>query len=348
MSISPKSVRGSLLFVLRRVIASAITLLVLAITVFLMIKAIPGDEAHVAAGESATPEQVALTRTRLGLDRPLIDQLFRFLGRLLHGDLGNSIATHRSVSDGIVHALPQTLELVVLASILMVALVGPAAVLAAQYQERSMDLGVRFTVITAAALPSFWLALELQNLLAAKLGIFPISGELTRGYTVQRHTGSVLIDSLLGGSLPDFSNALQHLLLPAFVLMLPFAGQLFRATRAELVAVLSRDHITVARAKGMTNARLMRRHALPNALGPAITVIGIEFGNMVGAAVLVETVFGLNGLGSYLTTAVAQKDTFAVLGGVLVVGVVVVLTNLVVDIIQLIRDPRIRSAQIGA
>jgi peptide/nickel transport system permease protein len=347
MSLKATSVRSSLLFILRRVIASIVTLLVLAIAVFLMIKAIPGDEAHVAAGESATPEQVAQTRSRLGLDRPLIDQLFSFLNRLLHGNLGNSIATHRSVADGLLHALPQTLELVVLATILMIAVVTPAAVYSAYRQERGDDLAIRFAIITAAAVPSFWLALELQDLLCSRLGIFPIAGELSRGYVVPRHTGSVLIDSLLDGSPADFSNALQHLILPAFVLMLPFAGQLFRAMRAEMVAVLARDHITVARAKGLSAGRILRRHALPNALGPAITVVGIEFGNMVGAAVLVETVFGLNGLGSYLTTAVAQKDTFAVLGGVLVIGIVVVATNLVVDLIQLARDPRIRAAQIG-
>jgi peptide/nickel transport system permease protein len=339
--------RGSLQFLSRRVIASIITLFVLAVVVFLMIKAIPGDEAHVAAGESATPQQVAYTRHRLGLDKPIYVQLWRFLDRLVHGDLGTSLASGRSVGAGILEALPQTLELVVLATIMMVTIVVPAATVAALHRDRGRDLGVRFSVIALAALPTFWLALELQDLLTSKFQIFPVSGQLSRGYTVPVRTRAVLVDSLLAGNPGAFWDALQHLLLPAFVLMLPFGGQLFRTLRAELIGVLGREHLTVARAKGLTTGRLIRRHALPNAAGPAITVLGVEFGNMVGAAVLVEAVFGLNGLGSYLTTAVAQKDTFAVLGGVLIIGVIVVVTNLLVDLVQLARDPRLRAAQMG-
>jgi peptide/nickel transport system permease protein len=205
----------------------------------------------------------------------------------------------------------------------------------------------RFGVLTVAAIPTFWLALELQYILGAKLAIFPISGNLSRNFTVPRRTGSTMLDSLLSGQPAAFWDSLQHFLLPAAILMIPFAAALFRATRAEMISVLSREHITVARAKGVPTYRLMWRHAVPNAMGPSLTVIGVEFGTMVGAAVLVEAVFGLNGMGSYLTTAVGNKDTFAVLGGVLVIGVIVVTTSFVVDLLQLVRDPRIRSAQVG-
>jgi peptide/nickel transport system permease protein len=335
-------------FLLRRAGTVLVTLFCLAIIVFLMTKAIPGDEAHVAAGESATPDQIAAVSHRLGLDQPLPVQLGHYLATLLHGDLGTSIATDRPVAADILAVLPQTLELVVLATIIMVSVVVPAAVAAAVHRGRPRDVGTRLGLLAAASLPTFWLALELQYLLGSKLGILPISGRLSRSMVVAPVTGSTILDSLIAGNAAAAWNAVQHLLLPAIALMLPFAGQLFRALRAELVAVLGRDHITVAVATGMPMSLLLRRHALPNAAGPALTVLGIEFGNMVAAAVLVEGVFGLNGLGSYLTTAVAQKDTFAVLSGVLVVGVVVVLTNFAVDLVQLARDPRLRAAQTGA
>ncbi|GAA1850349.1 ABC transporter permease [Pseudonocardia ailaonensis] len=344
---SAASVRGGLTFVLRRTGTVVVTLFFLAVIVFLMTKAIPGDEAHVAAGESATPDQVAAVRERLGLDQPLPVQLGHYLRTLLHGDLGTSIATGRSVGADILAVLPQTLELVVLSTVLMVLAVVPAAIAAALHRNRPRDVGTRLAWLAAGSLPTFWIALELQYLLGTQWRILPISGRLSRGITVPTRTGSTILDSLLAGNVPAAWNAFQHLLLPALVLMLPFAGQLFRALRAELLDVLGRDHITVARATGMPTGMLLRRHALPNAAGPALTVLGIEFGTMVATAVLVEGVFGLNGLGSYLTTAVQQKDTFAVLSGVLVVGVVVVLVNFAVDLVQLARDPRLRSAELA-
>jgi ABC-type dipeptide/oligopeptide/nickel transport system permease component len=341
------SLRQTQAFVLRKLIASVVTLFALATIVFVMVKLIPGDEAHVAAGENATPAQVAAVSHRLGLDRSLPLQYLSFLGRLLHGDLGISTSSHRSVADGLRQVLPQTIELVVLAIVLMVAVVLPASIASALYRNGRADATLRTTVIVAAALPTFWLALVLQNILGAKWALLPISGRLSRGIDVPRRTGSVLLDCLLDGNPAAFWNAFQHLLLPAAVLALPFGAQLYRTLRTELIRALARDHLTVARAKGVPQRRLVMRHALPNAMGPAITVLGVQFGAMVGAAVLVESIFGLVGVGSYLTNAVAQKDTFAVLGGVLVIGTIVVVSSLVVDVLQLIRDPRVRAGQLG-
>lgn len=335
------------LYLGRRVLASAVAVVVLAVVVFLLMKAVPGDEAHVAAGPAATPAQVAAMRRQLGLDRPLIVQLGVFLNRLAHGNLGTSITTYAPVSRGIEQALPATIELVVLATILMIVITVPMAVFAALWRDRKRDLGTRFAVLVAAAIPTYWLALELQQELTVHMQIFPISGNISSQYNIPRVTGSIMLDSLIDGNVPAFWNAFQHLLLPAFVLMIPFGAALFRALRTEMIGVLGREHITVALAKGVPFYRLVLRHAMPNALGPALTVIGIEFGNMIGASVMVEAVFGLNGMGSFLTVAVANKDTFSVLGGVLVIGVIVVIVSLLVDILQLVRDPRLRSAQLG-
>lgn len=342
------SLRPIATYVLRRLVSSAVAVFVLVVVVFLLIKAIPGDEARVAAGASATPEEVAITRHRLGLDRPLLGQLTNYIGRLLHGDLGTSIVTHAPVSRSIERALPVTLELVVLATVLMIVIVVPAAMAAATHAERKTDNSIRLAVLFVAAVPTFWLALELQQLLTERLPIFPISGSISDGYAVPRRTGATMLDALLAGNLPAFSNALQHYLLPAFVLMLPFGASLFRGLRAQLVAVLAREHVTVARAGGLSRRRLLWRHVLPNAAGPALTITGVEFATMIGAAVLVEAVFGLNGMGQFLTISVNNKDRFGVLAGVLVIGIVVICTNLLVDLLQMVRDPRIRSAQVRA
>jgi ABC-type dipeptide/oligopeptide/nickel transport system permease component len=339
--------RAVLLFVGRRLAASAVAVLILALVVFLLIKAIPGDEARVAAGAAATPQQVAAVRHSLGLDRPLLGQLVSYFGRLVHGNLGTSISSDSPVTSGIETAMPVTLELVVLATLLMIVFAVPAAILTALQRDDSADTAVRVSVLTLAAIPTFWLALELQQLVSVKLGIFPISGSISSNFNIPHRTGSTILDALLAGNLPAWWNALEHYLLPAFILMIPFATTLFRTLRTELITVLSREHIVVARANGLGTRRLVLRHALPNAFGPALTVIGVEFGTMLGAAVLVEGVFGLSGMGAYLTTAVANKDTFAVLGGVLVIGVLVVAANFVVDMLQLVRDPRLRTAQIG-
>jgi peptide/nickel transport system permease protein len=339
--------RAVLLFIGRRLVASAATILILALVVFLLIKAIPGDEARVAAGAAATPQQVAAVRHSLGLDRPLVGQLISYFVRLAHGNLGTSISSDSPVTSGLENAMPETLELVVLATLLMVLFAVPVAIHSALRRDRSSDTAVRVGMLTVAAIPSFWLALELQQLISVKWGLLPISGSISTSYTIPDRTGSVMLDALLAGNVPAFWDAVEHYLLPAFILMLPFATTLFRTLRTELITVLEREHIVVARANGLSTRRLVLRHGLPNAFGPALTVIGVEFGTMLGGAVLVEGVFGLNGMGDYLTTAVANKDTFAVLGGVLVIGVLVVLANFVVDMLQLARDPRLRAAQIG-
>jgi len=299
------------------------------------------------AGEGARAADIEMLRHTYGFDRPIPVQYADWLQRLLHGDLGTSIATHTTVATGIKAALPPTFTLVGLAMILMVVIAIPAAVASAMHRDRSRDLFTRFTVLTLAAIPTFWLALELQNLLAAKWHVFPISGVLSRQYDVPARTGSVVLDANLVGDVRAAWNAFQHYILPAFCLMIPFGSSLYRAFRAELISVLARDHITVARAKGLSNRALVRRHVVPNALGPALTILGIEFGYMIGAAVLVEGIFGIDGVGSYMTTAVANKDTFAVLGTVLFVGLIVCVANLAADLLQLVINPRVRHTVLG-
>ena len=334
-------------YLLRRLVSAVLTLVLLSLVVFAMVKVIPGDEAHVAAGVTATPEQVTAMRVHLGLDKPLPEQYLAFLGRAVRGDLGTSISSHTSIASGIAEVLPETLQLTLVALVLMILIAVPMATVSAFRRRRGADMVVRAGVVVASGLPTFWLALVAQLLLASRWGLLPISGTFSPHRGVTRVTGMSVVDAALAGSPTLVVDGLYHLLLPALVLALPFTAQLFRALRTEMITVLDSDFMDAVRAKGVSSRRLILRHLLPNASGPAITVIGATVAMMIGSAVLVESVFGLNGIGGYLTTAVANSDRFAVIGGVLVIGVVIVVLSLIVDVLQLIRDPRLRARQVG-
>jgi peptide/nickel transport system permease protein len=341
------SLGGPLRFLLRRLGTAVLTLIGLVAIVFLMTKMIPGDPARVAAGEGATQEQVERIREQLGLDEPLIVQFFRYLAKLAHGDLGTSIATFRPVASDIGAVLPATLQLVAMALIIALLVAIPAASMAAVQSGRGLDTSSRILVIVAAGLPMFWLALVFQWLFGSVLRVLPISGALSIGLTVPHWSGMTIIDALRAGDPGVARDAFLHLILPAIVLAIPASAQFFRLLRAEMLAILQREHIMVARAKGVPLRRIVVRHALPNAFGPLLTQIGLQVGFTVASVILVESVFSLPGIGTFLFNAVEQRDVFAVLGGVLTVGIIVVVANFLVDVAQLWRDPRIRAAQLG-
>jgi dipeptide transport system permease protein len=337
-------VRG---FVLRRAGMLVLTLWGLATIVFLMIKAIPGDEARMAAGEDASAEQVELVRQRLGLDAALPVQYVRFLGRLVQGDLGQSTVTLQPVARDVLQVLPATLELVVFAMAINLALGLGAGILAAASRGSAFDGTTRVLAVVTGGLPVFWLALMLQYFVGSVLGILPISGQHAFGMAAPVRTGMPTLDAALAGNPAAFGDALRHMLLPAVALALLYASQVYRTVRASLLAVLASDFIPPVRAKGASPRRILLRHALPNGFGPVLTLAGTQIGTMVGAAVLVETVFARPGVGAYLANAVAQKDTFAVLGTVMFVGALVCVINLAVDLLELALDPRIRAAALS-
>jgi peptide/nickel transport system permease protein len=336
-------VAGPATFIGQKLLTALATLWGLATVVFIMTKLIPGDQAAVVAGESATPEQVATVRADLGLDEPLVKQYFHYLGRLAHGDLGISSSTRQPVLDDLMLRVPGTIELVLLSIVIAVSVAVPLAILAAARAGGGFDKVSRVGAILAFGLPGFWLALILQWLLGSQLGLLPISGRLSNGIDVPRVTGATLVDSLLAGNAAAFSNAFQHLILPACVLAIAVGAQLFRTLRTDLIRVASKDYIRVAKAKGVHPRRIWRAHVLPNAAGPLLTMIGIEIGMLMGSAILVESVFGLSGVGDYLSNAVDRRDIGAVVGSVTVIGVVVIVANLIVDIVQLAHDPRLRT-----
>lgn len=332
----------------RRLVMMVLTLLGLATLVFIMIKLIPGDEAQVAAGPGASQEQVAAVSKRLGLDLPLPEQYFAFLGRLLRGDLGTSVVSAKPVLTELAAVLPSTIELMIFASILGVLMAFPPALIAATYRGKAFDGLSRLLAVVGGAMPAFWLALMLQYFLGSVWRITPISGQHSFGIASPTITGMPTIDALLAGDLPAVFDAFAYLILPAFVFAVPFASQVYRLLRATLLGVLASDMVLPVRAKGASTRTIVLRHALPNALAPTISLIGTLVGGMVGGAILVETVFARRGVGSFLANSVALKDTYAVLGAVMFVGIAVCVVNLVADVVTLMLDPRIRGRQMGA
>lgn len=333
------------LYIARRLLFAVLTLIGLMALVFLMVKAIPGDEARVAAGPEASEVQIQAVRERLGLDAPLVMQFVRFVGQYARGDLGTSTSTLQPVLNDLLKVLPSTLELVILTMSLTLLIAVPAAAIAAARHRSSLDLGARIVAVTLGGLPTFWLALMLQYVFATRLHLLPISGQQSFEFMSAEITGMPIVDSIFSGVPGAVIDAARYIILPALALSALFVAQTFRLLRSSLLGLLDSDFISAVRAKGASPSRIMIRHALPNTFGPIITLIGINFGLMMGSAVLVEVVFARRGLGAYLANAVSQKDTYAVLGTVFFIGALVCLVNLLVDLAHLAVDPRVRAAQ---
>jgi peptide/nickel transport system permease protein len=330
-------------FILRRLGLMIIVFAGLVIVAFLLTHVLPGDPAQAAAGRNATAAEVAAVRARLGLNDPLIVQFGRYVRGLLHGDLGTSVFTHRPVLSDIGQVLPSSIELVLAAMLINVVVAVPLGVLSAYRHGRRADIAARLVVVLGAAVPVFWLALILQLVFADQLKILPLSGQLGFGFSVPHRTGIVTLDALLAGDPGAFLDALSHLILPAVTLAAAFIAVITRTVRSSMLGVLEADFITLARATGASEWRVVIRHGLRNALLPTTTILGMQLGWMLGATVLVESTFSRTGIGAYMVTAVLQNDLYAVIGSILVIGVVFMVANFLVDVLQLRLNPRLRE-----
>jgi peptide/nickel transport system permease protein len=334
-------------FLLKRIGLAALSVWGVATLVFLMTKLIPGDAARIAAGRTATADQVEAARQRLGLDRPVVEQYVHYLGGLLHGDLGWSASTKQPVATDLQLVLPVTLQLVLAAMLVTVVVAVPLGTFAAMRYGTAVDGFTRVLAILGGGIPVFWLALMLQWGIAARLGWAPISGASGYGLAPPVVTGATVLDSVIAGRPDMLLDSAAHLVLPAIALSAPFLAVVVRNVRSTMLTVLGTDYVAFAVAKGVPNRRLVLRHALPAAAGSTLTILGMQLGWMLGAALLVETVFAIPGLGTYMYTAILNQDTFAVLGGVLVTGTVFVVAGLVVDLVQIGIDPRVRASHLA-
>ncbi|EMH4162415.1 ABC transporter permease [Pluralibacter gergoviae] len=308
---------------------------------FIISHLIPGDPARLLAGDRASDEIVQHIRQQLGLDLPLWQQFIRYVEQLLHGDLGMSIRTGRPVLEDLKAFFPATLELAFCALLIALIVGVPLGVLSAVYKNRWLDHLVRLLALTGISTPAFWLGLGVIVLFYGKLNLLPGGGRLDDWLDPPaRVTGFYLVDSLLSGDLDVFFNALTHLILPATTLAFVHLGIVARQIRSAMLEQLSEDYVRTALASGLTKFTIVVRYALPNALIPSVTVLGLALGDLLYGAVLTETVFAWPGMGAYVVSSIQALDFPAVMGFAIVVSFAYVLVNLFVDLLYLWIDPR--------
>jgi ABC-type dipeptide/oligopeptide/nickel transport system permease component len=304
-------------FIITRVLLAVPTLLGVVIGAFLIIHLVPGDPVKVMLfGANPTPRQVEDFRHQLGLDQPLPRQFVSYLGGLVRGDMGESIQSHRKVIDEIAtHFLPTFL--LTLAGMGIAIVFGFAiGILAALRPNSWLDSIAMGLANLAVAIPAFWLGILLILVFGLKLGWFPITGQ-----------GGVI-----------------RLVLPALSLGIGYSAIIARLVRSNLLSVLEKEYILTARSKGLRERTVVLRHALKNALIPVITMIGLQFGNMMGASVVIETLFARVGIGRLLVTSILQRDYPLIQGTILVFGIIYIVSNLIIDLLYSLVDPRIRVA----
>jgi peptide/nickel transport system permease protein len=329
-------------FVIGRIVGLLVVLWALVTIVFLLGSVIPADPARVYAGAGASEEVIEQKREELGLDDPLTTQYVDYLGRLVQGDLSESVHSHRPVADDLADALPATLELL-FASVIIVALVGLAVGTFTATARRGSGV-VRGTLLAGASVPTFTLGLLALFFLYYKLGWFPAGGRASDvPPPVDGPTGFLLVDTLLAGQIGDFFDALWHLALPAITLALTPALLTARTLRSSLRQSLRQDYARTARAKGLTERRVLWGHALRNSLNAPLTIAGLELGAMLAGIAIVETIFSWPGLGLYIERSIQATDVPAIAGVTLVIGTVYVVANTLIDVIQMLVDPRLRK-----
>ncbi len=331
-------------YIARRLLNLIPVLLGITLLVFVFLHLIPGDPAVVMAGERATPDQVAALREQLGLNKPLPLQYLVFLGNLLRFNFGTSIITGVPIAEEIRIRWPATFELSVAAMLVAVILGIPAGVLAAVRKNSAVDNLTMSGSLLGVSLPVYWLGLLLVYLFAVNLHWLPPSGRLSidAGFNFKSITGFYVLDALLQGNFRVLKDVLAHLVLPALTLGTIPLAILARITRSAMLEVLSQDYIRTARAKGLLERWVIFKHALKNALLPVVTIIGLQFGTLLGGAILTETIFSWPGIGSWIYEGILSRDYPVVQGGVVFVAITFVLINLLVDLSYAFLDPRIQ------
>ncbi len=307
------------MYVLRRLAQAVPVVIGVVVIVFFMLRLIPGDPAATLLGQHATPEQIHALRERWGLDDPIWVQFWLFVKQLSHGDTGSSLFYDTSTRALIVSRIPVTLSLVALATVFSVLISVPLATYAAVRKDRAPDHAIRVVPLVGLGMPSFWVGLVLILIFSVRLGWFPVGG--------------------WGETVPEKIHAL---ILPALTSALAIVPLLVRSLRAGMLEVLEADYVAVARSKGIRESRVLFVHASRNAVVPTLTLLGINVAFLIGATVVVERVFQLNGLGSLMLTSISNRDFPVVQGVTIVFALAVVVINITTDLAAAATDPRIK------
>lgn len=302
-------------YILRRLLLLIPVILGVTFLVFTIMYFTPGDPAKLILGESAQPAQVEALREEMGLNDPFIVQYVRFITKALTGDFGRSYSTNRPVFDEVFSRFPATLKLTAAAMLIAIAIGIPVGIISATKQYSALDSISMIGALIGVSMPVFWLGLMLILVFSVNLRLLPSSG----------------------------SETIKHLILPAFSLGVGSAAIITRMTRSSMLEVIRQDYIRTARSKGVAEKKVVNKHALKNALIPVVTVVGLQFGGLLGGAVLTESVFSWPGVGRLMVDAIRQKDSPMVLASVVFISVTFSFVNLLVDLLYAFIDPRIKS-----
>jgi peptide/nickel transport system permease protein len=312
------------------------------ILAFSLIHLVPGDPARSILGEKATADQLEALRNELGLNDPYAVQYGRFLGHILQGDLGKSIQSKESIGVELIEKLPATIELAIFAMIIAIVVGVLAGVIAAVKQYSWFDHLSMTVSLFGVSLPIFWLGLMMIWIFSVTFNILPPSGRLTAGIELNTITNFYILDSILTGNWLAFKDAFLHLLMPGIALATIPMAIIARMTRSSMLEVMRQDYIRTANAKGLRKSIIVFQHALKNASLPVLTVVGLQFGLLLGGAVLTESIFSWPGVGRYVYLAVLGRDYPVVQSTILVIAAIFVLVNLITDILYKYLDPRIK------
>ncbi|HEV7317209.1 MAG TPA: ABC transporter permease [Ensifer sp.] len=322
----------------------AVTLLGLLLLTFFIGRLMPADPVRAIVGEDATRETYEQVYRSLGLDRPLWEQFFYYLGDVFTGNFGTSIRTGQPVIQDILHVMPATIELATFAILIGAGLGVPLGVLAAVNKDRWPDHVVRVFSLFGHSMPIFWTGMIALIVFYAHLGLVGGSGRMDQFYIglVEERTGFLLIDSLMAGELDVFWSAVNHIILPAALLGYSSSAYITRMTRSFMLDQLGQEYVTTARVKGLSRSQTIWQHAFINIRVQLVTIIALAYGSLLEGAVLIETVFAWPGFGQYLTSNLITGDMNAVMTCVLIVGVIFIGLNLLSDVLYRIFDPRTR------
>lgn len=309
-------------YILRRLLMTLPTFLIVATVVFTLMRLVPGDPAAVMVGDLDDPTVLEEVRQQLGLNEPLLTQFGIWLSNVAQGELGTSIMTGEDVFDAMLKRFRVTAQIVLFSVVLAIMIAIPVGLLAAWKQNQKSDIITMFFVIMAVSIPSFWVGILLILVFGVELNWLPTIGYVS------------IAENLAEG--------IRYLILPVAALLLGEMAALARMMRSSTIEVLRLEYITHARAKGLSESTVLWRHALPNAFAPVLTVLGLMLGSLLGGAVVIETVFTLPGLGRFLVDGIYARDYPVVQGTLLLVSAIYVVTNLLVDLLYPIFDPRVR------
>ncbi len=333
-------------YILYRVILSLVVIFFVITIVFFVSHVIPSNPAALWAGAHPTPEEIERAKEELHLNDPVVVQFYYYLSGLLHGDLGVSIRTHNPVSEDIAKAFTATLELIIVAEFFAVIVGIALGVYSAVKKNSWVDNLSRLFAISGVSLPAFWFGMVLQLLFFKQLGWLPLSGRVDTVVMLEHPlhviTGLYIFDSLITGNWAVFKNSIWHIILPAATLAMYPVGLITRQVRSMMIEVLQENYIRTARAYGVPDRKIYMKYALKNAIAPALIVVGLSLAYTLVGAFLVEIIFNWPGLGRYATYAILSMDYPAIIGVVIIGASAYVFINLIVDLIQMYIDPRIR------